>query len=308
MEGGNPKTGQIPSGNLSINQTLENHTGEVMVLAWNEQYQKLNSSDQYGLIIVWMLHKGMWFEEMINNRKKSFVRDMKWTADGLKICIAYEDGYSIVGSVDGNRLWGKELDLQLAKVEWSPDSHIILFGTTQGQIRVYDSDGNFIQRLGIACAEGRSYVNIVSISWYAGLKGLLDPDVPTLSIVMDNGRAQFMRSETDQRPIIIDTGMTVSSVAWSDNGSALAISGAFKGNSQGSSASGVNFYSPYGQHLRTMRVPGPGVNALAWEGKGLRLVLVVDSFMYFANVRPDYRWGYFGNILVYSFLSVPSTV
>ena len=303
MEGGNPKTGQIPSGNLSINQTLENHTGEVMVLAWNEKYQKLTSSDQYGLIIVWMLHKCMWFEEMINNRKKSFVRDMKWTADGLKICIAYEDGYSIVGSVDGNRLWGKELDLQLAKVEWSPDSHIILFGTTQGQIHVYDSDGNFIQRLAIACAEGRSFANIISISWYAGLKGLLDPDVPTLSIVMDNGRAQFMRSETDQRPIIIDTGMTVSSVAWSDNGSVLAVSGAFKGNSQGSSASGVNFYSPYGQHLRTMRVPGPGVNALAWEGEGLRLVLAVDSFMYFANVRPDYRWGYFGNTLVYSFLS-----
>jgi len=302
LEGGNPKTGQIPSGNLSVNQTLENHTGEVMVLAWNEQYQKLTSSDQYGLIIVWMLHKGMWFEEMINNRKKSFVRDMKWTADGLKICIAYEDGYSIVGSVDGNRLWGKELDLQLAKVEWSPDSHIILFGTTQGQIHVYDSDGNFIQRMPIACADGRNYANIISISWYAGLKGLLDPDVPTLSIVMDNGRAQFMRSETDQHPIIIDTGMSVSSVAWSDNGSVLAVSGAFKGNSQVSAASGVNFYSPYGQHLRTMRVPGPGVNALAWEGKSLRLVLAVDSFMYFANVRPDYRWGYFGNTLVYSFL------
>ena len=73
LEGGNPKTGQIPSGNLSVNQTLENHTGEVMVLAWNEQYQKLTSSDQYGLIIVWMLHKGMWFEEMINNRNKSTV-------------------------------------------------------------------------------------------------------------------------------------------------------------------------------------------------------------------------------------------
>jgi hypothetical protein len=39
--------------------------------------------------IVWMLHKGMWFEEMINNRNRSVVRDMKWTADGQKICIVY---------------------------------------------------------------------------------------------------------------------------------------------------------------------------------------------------------------------------
>jgi hypothetical protein len=60
--------------------------------AWNEVYKKLTTSDSNGLIIVWMMHKGMWFEEMINNRNKSIVKDMKWTADGLKICIVYEDG------------------------------------------------------------------------------------------------------------------------------------------------------------------------------------------------------------------------
>lgn len=36
----------------------------------------------------------------------------------------------IVGSVDGNRLWGKELDIGLQNVEWSPDgrrwSHVTL--------------------------------------------------------------------------------------------------------------------------------------------------------------------------------------
>ena len=29
---------------------------------------------------------------MINNRNKSVVKDMKWTPDGRKICIIYEDG------------------------------------------------------------------------------------------------------------------------------------------------------------------------------------------------------------------------
>ena len=47
---------------------------------------------------------------------------MSWTADGQKICIIYEDGAVIVGSVDGNRLWGKELKgVELAKVCWAPD-------------------------------------------------------------------------------------------------------------------------------------------------------------------------------------------
>ena len=65
--------------NLSMNQTLEGHNGAVCCVTWNANYRKLTTSDQYGLIIVWMLHKGMWFEEMINNRNKSVVRDMAWT-------------------------------------------------------------------------------------------------------------------------------------------------------------------------------------------------------------------------------------
>ena len=66
--------------------------GTVMCTTWNPHYRKLTTSDQYGLIIVWMLHKGMWFEEMINNRNKSVVRDMKWKYNGQEICIIYEDG------------------------------------------------------------------------------------------------------------------------------------------------------------------------------------------------------------------------
>ena len=70
---------------------------------------------------------------MLNNRGKSLVRDMHWNADGQKICIIYEDGAVIVGSVDGNRIWGKELKgMQLHKVAWSPDSKKILFGTATG--------------------------------------------------------------------------------------------------------------------------------------------------------------------------------
>ena len=36
---------------------------------------------------------------MINNRNRSVVRDMKWNADGQRICIVYEDGKCIVISI-----------------------------------------------------------------------------------------------------------------------------------------------------------------------------------------------------------------
>ena len=43
------------------------------------------------------------------------------------------------------------------------------------------------------------------------------------------------------------------------------------------------------QHLRTLKVPGKELTACSWEGGGLRIALAVDSFIYFAIIRPDYK-------------------
>lgn len=68
---------------------------------------------------------------------------MKWSPTGEQICIVYEDGAVIVGGVDGNRLWGKELGHSLALVEWSPDCSKILFATNEGELNIYDSTGGW---------------------------------------------------------------------------------------------------------------------------------------------------------------------
>ena len=53
-------------------------------------------------------------------------------------------GAVIVGSVDGNRIWGKELKgLQLTNVEWSPDGKNIIFGISNGEVQIFDNTGNF---------------------------------------------------------------------------------------------------------------------------------------------------------------------
>ena len=61
-------------GPVAMNQTLGGHEHTIMVATWNEQFRKLTTSDQSGLIVVWMLHRGSWFEEMVNNRNQSMVR------------------------------------------------------------------------------------------------------------------------------------------------------------------------------------------------------------------------------------------
>jgi WD repeat-containing protein 35 len=207
----------------------------------------------------------MWFEEMINNRNKSVVRDMKWTADGQKICIVYEDGAVIVGSVDGKRLWGKELTLQLALVEWSPDGRFILFCTIQGECHVYDGNGNPLSKIPLVVNEGLASSQLIGIDWYDGAEGHGDHDPPTLAIGFENGRVQLMRAESDEQPILLQTGMRASQIRWNRAGTVLSVAGLQSG-SEGRDLSMVQFYSPFGQHLRTLRVPGSSINALSWWG------------------------------------------
>ena len=83
-----------------------------------------------------------------------------------------------------------------------------------------------------------------------------------------NGRVQLMRSESDSDPVLIDSGLKLGCVRWSSNGSVLAVSGM-----RPSSTPEVQFYSPFGRYLTSFKVPGSGVNAMSWEGGGLRLAV-----------------------------------
>ena len=40
---------------------------------------------------------------------------------------------------------------------------------------------------------------------------------------------------------------------------------------------------------------------VSWEGTGLRIAVAADHMLYFANVRPNYKWGYCSRTLVYAF-------
>ena len=172
---------------------------------------------------------------MINNRNKSVVRDMKWTADGRKICIIYEDGAVIVGSVDGNRLWGKELSLLLKFVEWSPDCKLILFVTMSSDVLVYDSEGTRLRSLSLPIRDidndnGNETSPIVGIHWHApegGSRRMIKKETapPSLCIVLENGAIQLSRGDDDPNTLFINTDMQVSNCRWNSAGTILAVTG-----------------------------------------------------------------------------------
>eukprot|EP00798_Chlamydomonas_sp_ICE-L_P009063 gene9063-16189_t len=197
---------------------------------------------------------------------------------------------------DGNRLWSKELGLKLCLVERSPDGRLILVCTPQGDCHVYDGNGNAVSKVPLYCNEG--YIGtskIIGVEWYDGIEGFAEPNCPVLAICLDNGRMQLMRYESDDNAICIDTGIKPSKCKWNLNGTILSVAGFQLGGGA------QEFYNHNGEHLRTLRVPGSGITGITWEGNGLRLALAVDSAVYFANVRPDYKWGFFCNTLVYAF-------
>lgn len=48
-----------------------------------------------------------------------------------------------------------------------------------------------------------------------------------------------------------------------------------------------------------MKIPGKSISCCEWEAGSLRVALAVDSFVYFANIRPDYKWCYFKKTVVF---------
>ncbi|VDM14822.1 unnamed protein product [Wuchereria bancrofti] len=86
---------------------------------------------------------------------------------------------AIVGSVDGNRLWNKNVASNLVTLCWSGDSSLVLFGLIDGEIQSYDATGVFIYKLRMACLENVELetalnkdlrrATIVSMEWFTPL-------------------------------------------------------------------------------------------------------------------------------------------
>ncbi|CAG9538621.1 unnamed protein product [Cercopithifilaria johnstoni] len=313
-----------------MNQNLDGHSNIVHIAVWNECYQKLTTCDSNGLIVVWLTQSDTWYEEMINKRNKSTVVGIVWNHNGTKIAIAYEDGQAIVGSVDGSHLWNKNVASNLVALCWSGDSVLVFFGLIDGEIHSYDATGAFIHKLRMFSIENVELetalnkdlsITIVSMEWFSPLSqsnkyqasfGLLivkfsvsrriyiPDDRPRFLVAYNHGMVQLMRHENDSNPVIIKLpNMILSKARWSPDGSMIAICG-LQTDSEDEKCV-VHFINGYGEHLRNLSIPGQGIADISWESDGLRLCAAVDSHLFFANIRPDYKWAYCGQAVIYSF-------
>jgi len=89
--------------------------------------------------------------ELVNNRGVA-ISDFQWSNDGNKVLIAYIDGYVLVGTAFGRRIWARQLNLgsfvtspnhtqssKLLSSTWSPDDARIVVGSSIGELIELDA-------------------------------------------------------------------------------------------------------------------------------------------------------------------------
>nr|CAD7202954.1 unnamed protein product [Timema douglasi] len=157
-------------------------------------------------------------------------------------------------------------------------------------------------KLGVLCVPvGLEEMQVIGMDWYDGRHGYIEENCPVLAICFDNGCMQIMKDENDDAPVLIDTGMAAVCCSWNHNGSVIAVTGTMQLSSDSKDSNVIQFFTPFGEHLRTLKIPGREVSCCVWDGSSLRLALAVNSHIFFANIRPHYRWTYFEHTVVYCY-------
>ncbi|XP_018322268.1 tubby-related protein 4 [Agrilus planipennis] len=284
------------------NYNLRGHRSEVILVKWNEPYQKLASCDSSGIIFVWIKYEGRWSIELINDRNTP-VTYFSWSHDGRMALICYQDGFVLVGSVAGQRYWSSMLNLEATITcgIWTPDDQQVYFGTTSGQIIVMDVHGAMVSQVQLS-----SDVGITSMAWSCEKFKMEegddnDPGVANaaerkfvLAVCLQNGFVYLLKTFDDVSPVQIDTHLQGPlCMEWSNSREILAIAGTVKEdkgtNAQGTTTeyhSALKFFNEKGTLLYSTIIPftQAPVSALTWGHNDKRIFLATGTQIHIAWV------------------------
>ncbi|CAD7089983.1 unnamed protein product [Hermetia illucens] len=289
---------------LRTNYNLRGHRSDVILVKWNEPYQKLASCDSSGIIFVWIKYEGRWSIELINDRNTP-VTHFSWSHDGRMALICYQDGFVLVGSVAGQRYWSSMLNLEstITCGIWTPDDQQVYFGTTQGQVIVMDVHGAMVSQVQL-CSD----VGITSMAWSCEKFKMeegedTEPGVTNaskrtfvLAVCFQNGYIYLLKSFDDVSPAHINTGLNGGYglvMEWSNSRELLAVAGTsqYSMNSLDSQGSPVfdnqlKFYTENGTLLYSTRIPNTNttVSALTWGHNDKRLFIATGNQVHIAWV------------------------
>ncbi|XP_030371459.1 tubby-related protein 4 isoform X2 [Scaptodrosophila lebanonensis] len=291
---------------LRTNYNLRGHRSDVILVKWNEPYQKLASCDSSGIIFVWIKYEGRWSIELINDRNTP-VTHFSWSHDGRMALICYQDGFVLVGSVAGQRYWSSMLNLEstITCGIWTPDDQQVYFGTTQGQVIVMDVHGAMVSQVQLS-----NDVPITSMAWSCEKFKMeegeeAEPGVTNaskrsfvLAVSFQNGYIYLLKSFDDVSPAHINTylnGALGMVMEWSNSRELLAVAGTLRMGMDGkleelgtptSYNNLVKFYTETGNCLYQAHIPctTTTVSAITWGHNDKRLFIATGTQVHIAWV------------------------
>ncbi|XP_058118808.1 uncharacterized protein LOC131288242 [Anopheles ziemanni] len=289
---------------LRTNYNLRGHRSDVILVKWNEPYQKLASCDSSGIIFVWIKYEGRWSVELINDRNTP-VTHFSWSHDGRMALICYQDGFVLVGSVAGQRYWSSmlNLDATITCGIWTPDDQQVYFGTTQGQIIVMDVHGAMVSQVPLSADVG-----ITAMAWSCEKFKMeegedTEPGVTNaskrsfvLAVSFQNGYIYLLKSYDDITPSQIHTGLNGELgivMEWSNSRELLAVAGTELGSPPVTDVHGatvynnlLKFYTESGSLLYTAKIPNSTypVSALTWGHNDKRIFIATGTQVHIAWV------------------------
>ncbi|XP_013876777.1 tubby-related protein 4 isoform X1 [Austrofundulus limnaeus] len=289
-----------------INFNLRGHNSEVVLVRWNEPFQKLATCDMEGGIFVWIQYEGRWSVELVNDRGAQ-VSDFTWSHDGTQALIAYRDGFVLVGSVSGQRHWSSEINLesQITCGIWTPDDQQVLFGTADGQVIVMDCHGRMLAHVLLHESDG-----IVSMSWNCpdfliedstesdtdsddNILPLVRRVKPLLTVTFLSGDISLMNNYDDLSPAVIHSGLKDVEAQWCSQRDLLAVAGMERHGLPSESACSsilknalVKFYNVQGEHIYTLETPSQRpITTICWGHRDSRLFLACGSALFVVRVE-----------------------
>ncbi|XP_068268181.1 tubby-related protein 4 isoform X2 [Nyctibius grandis] len=298
-----------------INFNLRGHNSEVVLVRWNEPFQKLATCDADGGIFVWIQYEGRWSVELVNDRGAQ-VSDFTWSHDGTQALISYRDGFVLVGSVSGQRHWSSEINLesQITCGIWTPDDQQVLFGTADGQVIVMDCHGRMLAHVLLHESDG-----ILNMSWNypsflvedssesdtdsddysppqdgpAAYPVPVQNTKPLLTVSFTSGDISLMNNYDDLSPTIIRSGLKDVVVQWCTQGDLLAVAGMEKqsqlvdlGNGSLLKSAFVKFYNVRGEHIYTLETPVQRpIISICWGHRDSRLMMASGPALYVVRVE-----------------------
>ncbi|XP_013913063.1 PREDICTED: tubby-related protein 4 [Thamnophis sirtalis] len=298
-----------------INFNLRGHNSEVVLVRWNEPFQKLATCDADGGIFVWIQYEGRWSVELVNDRGAQ-VSDFTWSHDGTQALISYRDGFVLVGSVSGQRHWSSEINLesQITCGIWTPDDQQVLFGTADGQVIVMDCHGRMLAHVLLHESDG-----ILSMSWNypsflvedssesdtdsddysppqdgpAVYPVLVQNTKQLLTVSFTSGDISLMNNYDDLSPTTIRSGLKDVVAQWCTQGDLLAVAGMEKLSQLAElnaasflKSALVKFYNIHGEHIYTLETPVQRpIISICWGHRDSRLLMASGPALYVVRVE-----------------------